>query len=130
MIAIDTNLLLRLVLDDDPAQQARVNALLKTGQLFTAPATVLLELVWVLQSRGFSAAHIVHGLTTLLEIPNFKPEHDIAIREALHGYQAGMDFADALHLALSSKQQQFMTFDKTFASKAKKLGLRPAVALA
>ncbi len=130
MIAIDTNLLLRLVLDDAPEQQSRVNALFKTGQLFTAPATVLLELVWVLQSRGFSAAHIVHGLTTLLEIPNFKPEHDIAVREALHGYQSGMDFADALHLALSASHQQFMTFDKAFAAKAKKLGLRPAVALA
>ncbi len=130
MIAIDTNLLLRLVLDDDPGQQARVNALLKTGQLFTAPATVLLELVWVLQSRGFSAAHIVHGLTTLLDIPNFKPGDEIAIREALHGYQSGMDFADTLHLALSSKHQQFMTFDKDFRRKAKKLGLHPEVALA
>ncbi len=130
MIAIDTNLLLRLVLDDDAAQQARVNALLKTGRLFTAPATVLLELVWVLQSRGFSAVHIVRGLTSLLEIPNFKPEHDIAIREALHSYQSGMDFAEALHLALSSNHQKFMTFDKDFMRKAKKLGLHPEVALA
>ena len=130
MIAIDTNLLLRLLLDDDATQQARVNALFKTGQLFTVPATVLLELVWVLQSRGFSAVHIVHGLTTLLAIPNFKPEHDIAIREALHSYQSGMDFADALHLALSSKHQKFMTLDKDFMRKAKKLGLQPEVALA
>ena len=130
MIAIDTNLLLRLVLEDDPVQQARVNALLKTGKLITAPATVLLELVWVLQSRGFSAAHIIHGLTALLNIPNFKPEHGIAIREAMHGYQSGMDFADALHLALSAPHEKFMTFDKAFARQAKKLGLRPDVAMA
>ena len=130
MIAIDTNLLLRLVLDDDPVQQARVNALFKTGKLMTAPATVLLELVWVLESRGFSAAHIVHGLTALLNIPNFKPEHELAIRQALHGYQSGLDFADALHLALSAPHEKFMTFDKTFARKAKKLGLRPDVVLA
>ena len=128
MIAIDTNLLLRLVLADDLVQQGRVNALLKTGKLVTAPATVMLELVWVLQSRGFSAANIVHGLTALLDIPNFKPEHGLAIREALHGYQSGMDFADALHLALSATHEKFMTFDKAFARKAKKLGLRPDVA--
>lgn len=130
MIAIDTSLLLRLVLDDDPVQQARVNALLKTGKLITAPATVLLELVWVLQSRGFSAANIIHGLSALLDIPNFKPDHEIAIREALHGYQLGMDFADALHLALSAPHEKFMTFDKAFARKAKKLGVTPQVVLA
>lgn len=130
MIAIDTNLLLRLVLDDDPVQQARVNTLFKTGKLITAPATVMLELVWVLQSRGFSAANIVHGLTALLDVPNFKPEHELAIREALHSYQSGMDFADALHLALSASHEKFMTFDKAFARQAKKLGLQPAVTLA
>ena len=130
MIAIDPNLLLRLVLDDDPAQQARVNALFKSGKLVTAPVTVVLELVWVLQSRGFSAANIVQGLTALMEIPNFKPEHELALREALHGYQAGMDFADALHLALSASHQKFMTFDKAFARKAKKLGVTPEVVLA
>ena len=130
MIAVDTNLLLRLVLADDPVQQARVNALFKTGKLMTAPATVMLELVWVLQSRGFNAANIAHGLTALLDIPNFKPDHGLAIREALHGYQSGMDFADALHLALSAPHEKFMTFDKAFARKAKKLGQRPVVALA
>lgn len=129
MIAIDTHLLLRLVLVDDPVQQARVNALFKTGKLITAPATVMLELVWVLESRGFSAANIVHGLTALLDIPNFKPEHDLAIREALHGYQSGMDFADALHLALSAPHEKFMTFDRDFMRKAKKLGLPPAANL-
>lgn len=95
-----------------------------------APATVMLELVWVLESRGFSAANIVQGVTALLDAPNFKPEHEPAIREALHGYQSGMDFADALHLALSAAHEKFMTFDIAFARKAKKLGLRPAVALA
>ncbi len=45
MIAVDTNLLLRLVQADDPVQQARVNALFKTGRLMTAPATVMLALV-------------------------------------------------------------------------------------
>lgn len=130
MIAIDTHLLLRLVLADDPVQQARVNAPFKTGKLITAPATVMLELVWVLESRGFSAANIVHGVTALLGIPNFRPEHELAIRQALRGYQAGMDFADALHLALSAPQEKFMTFDKAVARKTKKPGLRPVVTLA
>jgi len=42
MIALDTNLLARLLLQDDKAQHARVRALLATDRVFTAPVTVLL----------------------------------------------------------------------------------------
>jgi predicted nucleic-acid-binding protein len=130
MIALDTNLLARLLLQDDAAQHKKVKALFKTRQIFTAPVTVLLELVWVLESRDVSVQHIVYGLMALLDLPNFRPERVDAIREALHSYERGMDFADALHLALSEDRQKFMTFDKAFARRAKKLGLKPDVAVA
>ena len=58
------------------------------------------------------------------------PDADDALREALRSYAAGMGFADALHLALSAGEQQFMTFDKAFAGRAKKMGLKPDVVLA
>ena len=45
------------------------------------------------------------------------------MREALRRYAAGMGFADALHLALSAGEQQFMTFDKAFVSQARKMPL-------
>ena len=130
MIALDTNLLARLLLQDNAAQHRKVKALFKTRQIFTAPVTVLLELVWVLESRDCSAEHIVFGLMALLDLPNFKPERADAVREALRSYEGGMGFADALHLALSEDQQKFMTFDKTFARQAKKLGFKPDVGLA
>ena len=41
-----------------------------------------------------------------------------------------MGIADALHLALSERQQKFMTFDTAFAKQGKKLGLEPEVVLA
>ena len=130
MIALDTNLLARLLLQDDAAQHKRAKALFKTQQTFTAPVTVLLELVWVLESRDCSAEQVALGLTALLDLPNFKPERADALREALRSYAAGMGFADALHLALSAGEQQFMTFDKAFARRAKKMGLKPDVVLA
>ena len=80
--------------------------------------TVLLELVWVLQSREITPAQVALGLNMLMDLPNFKPERAGAVREALRGYAAGMDFADALHLALSAGEQRFMTFDKGFARQA------------
>ena len=70
------------------------------------------------------------GLTALLDLPNFKPERADAVRAALHSYELGMDFADALYLASSEDRQKFMTFDKTIARRARKLGLKPDVALA
>ena len=130
MIALDTNLLARLLLKDDAAQYKKVKALFETRQIFTAPATVLLELVWVLESRDIEAAQIATGLNALLNLPTFKPERVDALRQALSSYKSGMGFADALHLALSEGQQKLMTFDKAFVKQGKKLALKPEVVLA
>ena len=130
MIALDTNLLARLLLRDDAAQHARVKALLQTDQVFSAPVTVLLELVWVLEANDCTPADIERGLNLLLGLRNFKPPQAHAVRQALQGYSQGMDFADALHLALSAGDDAFMSFDKAFARKAAKLGIAPRVAAA
>jgi len=121
VIALDTNLLARLLLKDDAVQHARVKALLLTDQLFTAPITVFLELVWVLEVNDCARDEIVHGLGLLLGLKNFRPPHAAAVREALRCYGGGMDFADALHLALSSADDALLTFDKPFVRKAAKL---------
>ena len=130
MITLDTSLLARLLLQDDAGQYAKAKALLATRQVFTAPVTVMQELVWVLESKNCGSERVSAAMTLLLDLPNFKPEHQDELREALRNYREGMGFSDALHLALSSKQRQFMTFDKAFRHKAKKLGLHPEVALA
>ncbi len=127
MIALDTNLLARLLLRDDKKQHARVVTLLASKQDFTAPVTVMLELVWVLEVNDCSTDDIVRGLHLLLGLPNFKPQQADALRQALLGYAQGLDFADALHLALSHSSQELATFDKAFARKAGKLGLMPPV---
>lgn len=127
MIALDTNLLARLLLRDDKRQHARVVQLLAGQQDFTAPVSVMLELVWVLEVNDCSTADIVRGLNLLLGLPNFKPQQADALRQALLGYAQGLDFADALHLALSQASQELATFDKAFARKARKLGWAPPV---
>ena len=48
---------------------------------------------------------------------------------ALDAFDKGLDFADALHLARSSRAAGFATFDKRLAKRAKALGLTPPVAL-
>ncbi len=127
MIALDTNLLARLLLRDDAAQYAQARALMQKHAQLTAPVTVMLELVWVLEANDCTPTEIVHGLTLLLGLPNFVPQERDALRLALQGYASGLDFADALHLALSGDSSQFATFDKSFAKKASRLGLKPEV---
>ena len=129
MIALDTNVLARLLLQDDAAQHARAKALFKTKQVFTAPVTVMLELVWVLQSQDIEAQQIALGITALLNLPNFKPDCAQALRTALDHYLQGMDFADALHLALSAGESKFLSFDKSFARQANKNSLLPELVL-
>ena len=125
MIALDTNLLARLLLADDKRQHARAVQLLAGTQDFTASVTAMLELVWVLEVNGRAASDIARGLSLLLGLPNFKPQQACALRQALAAYAQGLDFADALHLVLGHGSQELATFDKAFARKATRLGLLP-----
>lgn len=120
MRALDTNVLARLLLRDDAAQYKRARALLASDQQFTAPLTVLLELVWVLESNDCTPAAIRQGVGLLLNLPNFTlPQADI-VSAALDAYGEGLDFADALHLGLSSGVEALLTFDKALVKKASK----------
>lgn len=129
MIALDTNLLARLLLRDDSAQHAKVLALLASDSVFTAPVSVMLELVWVLEAHDCKPTEIEAGLLLLMGLPNFKPAHAAVLRAALAAYVKGLDFADALHLGMSAGDDVFATFDKRFARRAQSLALKPRVSV-
>ena len=127
MKALDTNVLARLLLKDDLTQFKKAQALLASDAQFMAPVTVMLELVWVLESNDCSPSEICRGLGLLMNLHNFKPAHEHVIRKALTAYANGLDFADALHLGLSQKEEVFLTFDKSFVKQASKMNQLPAV---
>ncbi len=83
VIALDTNVLARLLLRDDSRQHERVLPWLAQPGDFTAPITVMLELVWVLEVNDCSVLQIAEGLELLLRLPNFKPAEPQALRAAL-----------------------------------------------
>jgi predicted nucleic-acid-binding protein len=89
----------------------------------------MLALVCVLESNDCSVDEIAAGLTTLIGLPNFKPEHADAIREALRPHATSVAFADALHSALVADAKKFLTFDKAFARQGDKLKMKPDVVL-
>lgn len=127
MIALDTNVLVRYLLNDDQAQAAEAERLLDSGEPLQVPATVWLELAWVLESYGCTDAEVVKAVRHLLGLPNLHTSDTVALLRTLEWFEAGMDFADAFHLSLASRAQSFATFDRDLARKAEKLGVQPPV---
>ncbi len=111
MHAVDTNVLVRLLTGDDAEQTRRAAALFKKDAIFIAK-TVLLETEWVLRRLyGLERDAVVGALRKVSGLPNVEIEHPLAVTRALQWCEAGMDFADALHLASSRTGARFATFD-------------------
>lgn len=118
MRAIDTNVIVRLLTADDPKQAQTARRLVEGGDLFV-PVTVLLETEWILRAGyGFGAAQIGAALRGLAGLPGVSVEEPAQLAVALEWMEAGMDFADALHLARSGHCSAFVTFDRAFVRRA------------
>lgn len=127
MMALDTNILARYLLNDESGQTESATDLLARDKDYTAPPTVMLELVWVLKVNGCAREEIVKALRLLLGLPNFKPKEFEALCYAIRWYEEGMDFGDALHMALSAGDEGFCTFDKSLGKTAASIGAIPQV---
>jgi predicted nucleic-acid-binding protein len=118
VIAVDTNVLVRLLTADDPAQTARAAALFEREAVLI-PKTVLLETEWVLRySYRLDATAVRTGFVRLFGLPRVTVEDESAVAEALALYERGVDFADALHLASAQGASAFATFDARLKKRA------------
>ena len=93
MISVDTNLLARFLLKDDPVQFRRAVAVLQADEDVFIPITVLLELAWVLKARETTREEILASLRGILALPHVQQQHVEAVRVALGWVDAGMDVA-------------------------------------
>jgi predicted nucleic-acid-binding protein len=123
MLAVDTNLVVRLLIRDDQEQYERARQVFdREAVLLTR--TVLLEADWVLRyTYRLKGAAIAQAIESLLSLPNIHCEAESEIRQALAWHREGMDFADALHLSSSHRATRFVTFDRAMIKSAEKLGL-------
>lgn len=98
MVGLDTNVLVRFLVDDDEAQGARARRLIGSGEAFFIPLIVLCELVWVLdRAYAFDRASIATALDRLLAADKLEIERADDVRDAVEEFRAGRaDFADAL----------------------------------
>lgn len=121
MLAVDTNLVVRLLTHDDAAQTRRAAALFSSEQIYLSK-TVLLESEWVLRfSYELPPNIILQALRKLVGLPNVVLEQQREIAEALDGFERGLDFADALNLAASRRAGRFASFDRKLIKRAEKL---------
>jgi predicted nucleic-acid-binding protein len=130
MIGIDTNILLRLWLDDDPAQNKRIDALLaergSTPDSLLVTDVVLAEAMSTLRSAfNQDKAALLIAVPSLLEETAFAFEDREAVAQALSLFeQASCGFSDCLVVAKHSRQG--CDFTATFDRGMRKL---PAIKL-
>ena len=129
MVAVDTNVLVRLLTNDHAAQAARAAAVFRTEPVFV-PKSVLLETEWVLRyTYRLPTAAIARSFLGLLGLPTVTIEDVPAVHLAIRMLEQGIDFADALHLTSSASAERFVTFDGKLVKRARKVAPLP-VALA
>ncbi|MGK2898490.1 MAG: PIN domain-containing protein [Burkholderiaceae bacterium] len=125
-VALDTNLLVRLLTNDDTAQAARVEAWLLAHATPQLPAyvdhVVLCELGWVLQrSYAYSRTHVHDAIAALLEYDALGVERPALVRQALQWFADGpADFSDCLlgARARSAGCETVLTLDRKAAKTA------------
>ena len=127
-VALDTNLLVRLLTNDDPEQARRVADLIDDSSACFVPITVLLELEWVLRGAyQLPREAIIRAFRGLNAIRQLHLEQEEQVLQALEAYAKGLDFADALHLLRSEGCAALVSFDRALVRKAGELALTPAV---
>ncbi len=127
MLTIDTNILLRYALNDNPKLSALAKRLIE-GNTCYVPLLALAEMGFVLGSvYEAGPIEIVAYARCLMQQKNLRFEHESRVLQALAGVEAGIDWFDALLWAAAPAQNEFATLDKKFASKATKLGWQPQV---
>lgn len=118
-ICVDTNVLVRAAVMDDPVQAAEARKVLKDASLIAVPLACLCEFVWVLKRvYRFDNATIATALRALADTRNVVVNRP-AVEAGLAMLEAGGDFADGI-IAFDGAQaggEQFVSFD----SKAVKL---------
>lgn len=113
-VAVDTNVLVRAAVRDDPAQASIAAKVLTDAELIAVALPCLCEFVWVLlRVYGFQPADAAAAIRALLAAANVKVNRP-AVEAGLLVLEAGGDFADGVIAYEGSwlGGETFVSFDK------------------
>lgn len=119
MIALDTSVLARYILNDN-AREHRVAERLISDNNCSVSWSVLVELCWVLESRArLPRSEVADGLAIIAETARITVPDDALLTWAIDRYAKGADFPDMVHLASAmSGADEFACFDRRLARQA------------
>lgn len=128
MRAVDTNVVVRYLTGDDPKQAGKARAVIGREPTFV-PRTVLLETEWVLRGvYDLPPDQVIPALRALAGLPGVLVEDAPLVAKAMDWAEAGLDFADAMHLAAAAECGGFLTFDKRLLRAGTRLSGIPVAA--
>jgi predicted nucleic-acid-binding protein len=119
MRGLDTNVVVRYLTQDDPAQAQKATQVIEEGvaqgEVFYLTSSVLCELVWVLEDAyGYSRRDLQMVLDHILRTAQFRFDHKDQLWLTLHDYRTGAaDFSDYLigRLGTQTGCTATLTFD-------------------
>jgi predicted nucleic-acid-binding protein len=117
-VSVDTNVLARGPLGDDPEQQRLARRLMDAaakGPGLVVSAFAVLELAWVLRARKIPRQGVARTIRTLLEAEGVTVTHAEILHQALAKYEDGKaDLGECLIAAdgRASGARHFATFDR------------------
>jgi predicted nucleic-acid-binding protein len=116
--AVDTNVLVRWITRDDPAQLDAADAVMSTPVLI--PLTVLVELAWTLQGKTFrmTRAEFAEIAGRMLAIGNITIPSEDGVRWAIERFAAGADFANMIHIVAARGAVAFVSFESRLSKLA------------
>jgi len=122
MIAVDTNILIRFLTQDDMTQYKKSLQLIKKHQIYI-PTSVIQETEWVLRfAYNYNVNQIANALSALFGLENVHIDNPNKMAQVIQWHKKGFDFSDALHLSYcDNKIDSLYTFDKKFVKRAQKL---------
>ncbi|WP_310461032.1 type II toxin-antitoxin system VapC family toxin [Sphaerotilus sp.] len=123
-LAVDTNVLVRAVVQDDPVQAGIAAKVLTEAELIAVALPCLCEFVWVLRRvYGFQPADAATAIRALLATANVEVNRPAA-EAGLAVLEAGGDFADGViaHEGAWLGGETFVSFDRKAVSLLKARG--------
>jgi predicted nucleic-acid-binding protein len=125
-VTADTNVLVRVAVQDDVAQAARAAKLLESASQVVVPIPVLCEFVWVLKKvYAFGNAQVAHAVRQLMEAPTVVADR-AAVSLGLEVLEAGGDFADGAiaQMGIAAGGDTFVSFDAAAVKRLARAGVK------
>ena len=127
MIAIDTNIILRYVLNDDLRLSEIATELIEQRGCYM-PLLAFTETGYVLRSLYQAPdTQLLSLMRSVMAQPRVVVEKEARLTLALDGFAQGIDWFDAMLWASCPEDATLLTFDRKFAKKAGRMEWQPAV---